>query len=90
MFIFFMALCTSFFMDRRVSAQIIPHFPTTLDVAMSGKNPLLIFGYLRGNNCCCFVYYVSKVLENGELRYSKIEKLIFSLIVAARKLRPYF
>ncbi|KAA3483365.1 rve domain-containing protein/RVT_3 domain-containing protein [Gossypium australe] len=31
-----------------------------------------------------------KVLQNGEQRYSKIEKLIFSLIVTTRKLRPYF
>ncbi|XP_052483494.1 uncharacterized protein LOC128039243 [Gossypium raimondii] len=32
----------------------------------------------------------SKVLQNGEKRYSKIEKLIFALIVAVRKLQPYF
>ncbi|KAA3484524.1 protein SRG1 [Gossypium australe] len=36
------------------------------------------------------VYYVSKVLQDGEKRYSKTKKLFFSLIVAARKLRPYF
>ncbi|KAA3469462.1 Retrovirus-related Pol polyprotein from transposon opus [Gossypium australe] len=36
------------------------------------------------------IYYISKVLQNDELRYSKIEKFIFALIVATRKLRPYF
>ncbi|KAK3032431.1 hypothetical protein RJ639_037158 [Escallonia herrerae] len=36
------------------------------------------------------IYYVSKVLQGAELRYPDIEKLTFSLLVAARKLRPYF
>ncbi|KAA3465917.1 Retrovirus-related Pol polyprotein from transposon opus [Gossypium australe] len=64
---------------------------------MSARNPLLIFGNLRGNSCSCLedvhkfsVYYVSKVLQNGKLRYLKIEKLIFALNVATRKLHPYF
>ncbi|KAL0391024.1 UNVERIFIED_CONTAM: Transposon Ty3-G Gag-Pol polyprotein [Sesamum calycinum] len=36
------------------------------------------------------VYYVSKVLQGAEPRYSQIEKLALSLVIAARKLRPYF
>ncbi|KAL0412009.1 UNVERIFIED_CONTAM: hypothetical protein Slati_3790600 [Sesamum latifolium] len=36
------------------------------------------------------VYYVSKVLQGAETRYSQIEKLALSLVIAARKLRPYF
>ncbi|KAL0373906.1 UNVERIFIED_CONTAM: hypothetical protein Sradi_3306300 [Sesamum radiatum] len=36
------------------------------------------------------VYYVSKVLQGAEPRYSQIEKLALSLVTAARKLRPYF
>ncbi|KAA3481178.1 rve domain-containing protein/RVT_3 domain-containing protein [Gossypium australe] len=36
------------------------------------------------------VYYINKVLQNEELRYSKIEKCIFALIFAARELCPYF
>ena len=36
------------------------------------------------------VYYTSKVLHGAELRYKKIEKFAFALIIAARKLRPYF
>lgn len=36
------------------------------------------------------VYSISKVLQNDEQKFSKIEKLIFALIVVARKLCPYF
>ncbi|XP_022891492.1 uncharacterized protein LOC111406334 [Olea europaea var. sylvestris] len=36
------------------------------------------------------VYYVSKALHEAELRYSAVEKLTFTLLMAARKLRSYF
>ena len=36
------------------------------------------------------VYYVSKTLLDTETRYSLMEKLALSLIIASRKLRPYF
>ena len=36
------------------------------------------------------VYYVSKRLQDAETRYTSMEKLVYSLILAARKLRPYF
>ena len=36
------------------------------------------------------VYYVSKVLLGAETRYLKIEKLVYALIIAARKLCHYF
>ncbi|KAK3003687.1 hypothetical protein RJ639_018457 [Escallonia herrerae] len=36
------------------------------------------------------IYYVSKVLQGAELRYPDTEKLVFALLIAARKLRPYF
>ncbi|XP_074327728.1 uncharacterized protein LOC141665641 [Apium graveolens] len=36
------------------------------------------------------VYYVSKRLLDAETRYTKMEKLVYALILAARKLRPYF
>ncbi|KAL2237494.1 UNVERIFIED_CONTAM: Transposon Tf2-12 polyprotein [Sesamum indicum] len=36
------------------------------------------------------VYYVSRMLQGAESRYSQIEKLALSLITAARKLMPYF
>ena len=36
------------------------------------------------------VYYVSKALLDAETRYSRLEKLALALVVAGRKLRPYF
>ena len=36
------------------------------------------------------IYYTSKVLHDVEIRYSKLKKLIFALVVTVRKLRPYF
>ncbi|XP_074377483.1 uncharacterized protein LOC141719006 [Apium graveolens] len=36
------------------------------------------------------VYYVSKRLLDAETRYTNMEKLAYALILASRKLRPYF
>ena len=36
------------------------------------------------------VYYVSQAFQGAESRYPHIEKITFALIVASRKLRPYF
>ncbi|KAL2230800.1 UNVERIFIED_CONTAM: Retrovirus-related Pol polyprotein from transposon 17.6 [Sesamum indicum] len=36
------------------------------------------------------IYYVSKMLQEAELRYTEMEKLALALVVTARKLRPYF
>jgi ribonuclease HI len=36
------------------------------------------------------VYYTSRVLRGAEERYSNMEKLAFALVIASRKLRPYF
>ncbi|KAK1399355.1 hypothetical protein POM88_009218 [Heracleum sosnowskyi] len=36
------------------------------------------------------VYYVSKRLVGAETRYLNMEKLVYALILASRKLRPYF
>jgi hypothetical protein len=36
------------------------------------------------------MYFVSKALHDAEGRYPQIEKLAFVLIMASRKLRPYF
>ena len=36
------------------------------------------------------VYYVSKRLVDAETRYPTIRKLAYSLVLASRKLRPYF
>ncbi|KAL0451467.1 UNVERIFIED_CONTAM: Retrovirus-related Pol polyprotein from transposon gypsy [Sesamum latifolium] len=36
------------------------------------------------------VYYVIKMLQEAEKRYTQIEKLALALVIMARKLRPYF
>jgi len=36
------------------------------------------------------VYFTSKMLHRVKERYSQIEKLVFALVVSARRLRPYF
>ena len=36
------------------------------------------------------VYYVSQAFQGAEAKYLRIEKIAFALIVASRKLRPYF
>ncbi|KAL0444281.1 UNVERIFIED_CONTAM: hypothetical protein Slati_2150800 [Sesamum latifolium] len=36
------------------------------------------------------IYYVSKVLNGAEGRYTPIEKLALALVITARRLRPYF
>ncbi|KAK3003655.1 hypothetical protein RJ639_018697 [Escallonia herrerae] len=36
------------------------------------------------------VYYVSKVLQDMETRYPRIDKVALALVISARKLRPYF
>ena len=36
------------------------------------------------------VYYISKRLADAETRYPEMEKLALALIIASRKLRPYF
>ncbi|MBN8152325.1 hypothetical protein J0J37_22375, partial [Vibrio vulnificus] len=36
------------------------------------------------------IYYVSKVLQDAESRYSHVDKVVLALIMTSRKLRPYF
>ncbi|OMO89413.1 Integrase, catalytic core [Corchorus capsularis] len=36
------------------------------------------------------IYYVSRILQGGEVNYSKLEKLAFALVIASRRLRQYF
>ena len=36
------------------------------------------------------VYYVSQAFQGAEAKYPRIKKIAFALIVASRKLQPYF
>ncbi|XP_019197220.1 PREDICTED: uncharacterized protein LOC109191107 [Ipomoea nil] len=42
------------------------------------------------NNIQRPVYYVSHALNGAETRYSRLEKVVFALYMAAKKLTPYF
>ena len=44
----------------------------------------------KENKIQCLVYYISRAFQGAEARYPQIEKITFTLIVASRKLRPYF
>jgi hypothetical protein len=36
------------------------------------------------------IYLVSRVLQGAEVNYQRLEKVAFALLIASRKLRPYF
>ena len=36
------------------------------------------------------IYYINQAFQGAEARYPRIEKITFALIMASRKLRPYF
>jgi hypothetical protein len=36
------------------------------------------------------VYYISEVLSNTKTRYPQVQKLLYAVVLARRKLRHYF
>ena len=36
------------------------------------------------------MYYSNKIFHDAEIRYTKLKKLIFALVITAKKLQPYF
>ena len=36
------------------------------------------------------VYCINQVLRDVEIRYSKVEKLVYTLVTSSRRLYPYF
>ena len=42
------------------------------------------------NRVQLLVYYVSQAFQGAEAKYPCMEKVIFALIIASCKLRPYF
>ncbi|XP_057803248.1 uncharacterized protein LOC131018551 [Salvia miltiorrhiza] len=36
------------------------------------------------------VYFVSKIIQGAEIRYTAVEKTAYAIMITARKLRPYF
>ncbi|XP_057808674.1 uncharacterized protein LOC131023143 [Salvia miltiorrhiza] len=36
------------------------------------------------------IYFVTKIIQGAELRYTEVEKTAYTIMITARKLRPYF
>ena len=45
---------------------------------------------LEENRVQLLIYYVSQAFQGAEAKYPHMEKIVFSLIIASQKLRPYF
>ena len=58
-----------------------------LVVPTTAMNAALI---LEENRVQLLIYYVSQAFQGAKARYPHMEKIVFSLIVASQKLRPYF
>ena len=36
------------------------------------------------------VFYINRILKEEEVRYLSLEKLVLALVIASRRLKPYF
>ncbi|WVZ07299.1 hypothetical protein V8G54_020645 [Vigna mungo] len=60
-----------------------PVFLATMEEAISAA-------LIQGTPEFKLIYFVSRILKDAEARYQKLEKVVLSLVYAARHLRPYF
>ena len=56
----------------------------------TSKEMVKIVMIIERNGKQKLVYYTIKVLYDVEMRYQKIEKLAYVIVLAPRKLKPYF
>ena len=55
------------------------------------SNTIISLALIRDEgNVQKLVYYTSQAFQGGEASYPRIEKIAFMLLVASRKVRPYF
>ncbi|GAA0168663.1 hypothetical protein LIER_23330 [Lithospermum erythrorhizon] len=81
-------------------AREVPPISSTVGPAGGRKCPAIVFGRLEVRTQHVLikeeakvqrsVYYVSRVMRGAETRYPRTEKLVYPLIVADRKFKPYF
>lgn len=79
----------SFLVSPPILVKAMPCEP--LKIYLSASN-FTVASVLIKENCTEQkpVYYVSHMLKGSEICYTKIEKLIFTLIISSRKVRQYF
>ncbi|KAL2248228.1 UNVERIFIED_CONTAM: Retrovirus-related Pol polyprotein from transposon [Sesamum indicum] len=76
---------------RRLPLLVNPRLEDTLFLYLAVSEHAVSSALVREENRIQNpVYYISKMLQGAELRYSMIEKLVLGLVVTARRLRPYF
>ncbi|XP_058202585.1 uncharacterized protein LOC131317019 [Rhododendron vialii] len=74
--------------------------PSLLSKTQDGENPFLYLAFsLQAISMVLVreeqgtqlpVYYTSRALRGAKLRYPRAEKIAFAMVIAARRLRPYF
>lgn len=75
---------------KRLPLLCAPSTSETLYLYLSVSEQVVASVLIKEENKQQPVYFVSKVLHEAKTRYSRIEKLAFTLVVIARKLQAYF
>ncbi|XP_034202559.1 uncharacterized protein LOC117617335 [Prunus dulcis] len=70
--------------------QIFMHPPDSEHIAFITDKGLYCYNVMTFEKAELPIFYVSKALQNAELRYAPLEQLALALVVSARRLRPYF
>ncbi|KAM2133267.1 hypothetical protein ACFX1R_003389 [Malus domestica] len=85
--------CASFFKSLKGSKKYITWTDECVEAFKNLKDYMskaCLLSKPEDGNVKWPVYYASKALKDAETRYSNIEKLALTLVMSARKLRPYF
>ncbi|XP_020420718.1 uncharacterized protein LOC109949474 [Prunus persica] len=83
--------CAPFFKALKGTKRTSPGLLNATRLSTSSRTSAVSSVLIRSkDNAEHPVHYVSKALQDAEVRYPDIEKLAFALVVSARRLRPYF
>lgn len=72
-----------------ILTRALPQEPLRVYLSASDNSVAVILIRLVDNSET-HVYYISHTLRDAKTRYPQVEKLVYSLVVASRKLRHYF
>ena len=79
--------------EYETTFQEFKHYLNNPPLLCSSKEGEKLYLYLAVSATAmsaALIYYVSQAFQGTEAKYPRIEKIAFALIVASRKLRPYF